>query len=48
MTTILLFIVVHQTSWYNWNIVESGVKEHKINKQTNKQIDQIYWLYLKP
>jgi len=31
---------LHQLNWqsrYNWNIVESGVKHHQTNKQTNRR-----------
>ena len=35
---------LHQYNWpprYSWNIVESDVQHHQINKQANKQISQV-------
>ena len=32
----------NKTDCHNWNIVESGIKHHQTNKQTNKQSSSIF------
>jgi hypothetical protein len=39
---------LHHWNWpppYNWNIVESGLKHHQANKQTNKR-QGVLWLHV--
>ena len=33
--------LIERPPWYNWNIVESGVKHHQTNKQTNNLIVRV-------
>ena len=32
--------------WYNWKIVQSGVKPHSINQSVNQSINQSNWVFL--